>query len=88
MDTPEKVKYEFAPQKTDAGQQQRILNIEVAFTDLAQTLLQMVPPGKFREATFAKLLIAKHLSVHAISHPGTAAQETKKEQPNAKKEGK
>lgn len=87
MRTMEDVKYEFTPQgKLDAGQTQRLLNLEVAFKEMALTVLEMAPALPARTLALNYLLMSKMLCSQAISHSGGQSPEpAAKEIPSEKK---
>jgi hypothetical protein len=67
---------EFSPaDKLDQVQRQKIMNLEVAFKELAGEIADSVPDGVSKLSAIKSLLDAKFYCVHAISH----AKQVKKE---------
>lgn len=71
MNTTEEIKYQFNPvpakQLTEVAKVS-ITKTEMAFTDLATTLLDLVPESGCRTGAMRKLLSAKMLCIQAITH--------------------
>lgn len=71
MQTNEEIKYQFNPvpakQLTEVAKVS-ITKTEMAFTDLATTLLDLVPDSGCRTGALRKLLMAKMLCIQSITH--------------------
>ena len=86
MRTNEEARYEFTPQgKLDAGGTQRLLNLEVAFKDMAMTVLEMAPETASRTIALNHLLMAKMMCAQAVSHPEAQSNKESASEKAAKK---
>lgn len=74
MRTQPEIKYAFEPQKLSETQKHLILKTEMAFKELAETIIDLAPETADRTAALRKVLEAKFMTVQAITHPGQAPQ--------------
>lgn len=82
MRTLAEVNYAFTPvTNLDAIQKAKLLKTELAFRELAQQIVDLVPESADRTAALRNVLLAKFTCVQAITHDNPA---TKEQKPNAK----
>jgi len=82
MITKEEVAWNFTPAvKLSDVQKTSLLRLEIAFKDLSAEVFELLPPGSFRELSLGKILEAKFMCAHTITHAegkGNGSEKTKK----------